>query len=169
MCQTFFKSQHATWSSPWPYIGRSWPLTTVKFSLEAILRWWVITVDTKSSEDLILLLPIQQLTSCLKCLVSIEFWKLWCLTMVRSSFCRPVLLWQGQHGWVVSMLDLQSGGPGFKNCSGHLLDLISVVPSLNPWPCSSITNCNLLPVGGFNPVMFCLYFVSNSLSGVPAN
>ena len=30
---------------------------------------------------------------------------------------------------MVSASDLQSGGPGFDSCSGHLLDLFSVVPS----------------------------------------
>ena len=39
-----------------------------------------------------------------------------------------------QCGWVVSASGLQSSGPGFTSCSGHLLDLFSVVPSWNPWP-----------------------------------
>ena len=32
-----------------------------------------------------------------------------------------------QHGWVVSVLDLQSSSPGFESRSGHLLDLFLVV------------------------------------------
>ena len=38
------------------------------------------------------------------------------------------------HGRVVSASDSQSGGPGFESCSGHLLDLFSVVPSSNSRP-----------------------------------
>ena len=39
-----------------------------------------------------------------------------------------------QRGRVVSASDSQSGGPGFESCSGHLLDLCSVIPSSNSWP-----------------------------------
>ena len=39
-----------------------------------------------------------------------------------------------QRGRVVSASDLLSGGPGFESRSGHLLDLCSVVPSLNSRP-----------------------------------
>ena len=39
-----------------------------------------------------------------------------------------------QHGQVVSASDLQSSVPRFKSCSGHLLDLFSVVASSNPRP-----------------------------------
>ena len=39
-----------------------------------------------------------------------------------------------QGGRVVSASDSQSGGPGFKSRSGHLLDLCSVAPSSNPRP-----------------------------------
>ena len=39
-----------------------------------------------------------------------------------------------QRGRVVSASDSQSGGPGFESRSGHLLDLGSVVPSLNSRP-----------------------------------
>ena len=39
-----------------------------------------------------------------------------------------------QRGRVVSASDSQSGGPGFESRSGHLLDLCSVVPSLNSRP-----------------------------------
>ena len=37
-----------------------------------------------------------------------------------------------QQGLVVSVLDLQSGGPGFESHSGELLELLSVVLSSNP-------------------------------------
>ena len=40
-----------------------------------------------------------------------------------------------QSGRVVSVLDSQSGAPGFESRSGHLLVLFSVVPSSNPLPC----------------------------------
>ena len=39
-----------------------------------------------------------------------------------------------ERGRVVSAPDSQSGGPGFESRSGHLLDLCSVVPSLNSRP-----------------------------------
>ena len=44
-----------------------------------------------------------------------------------------VRLWR-QCGQVVSATDSQSGGPGFKCCSCHLLDLFSVILSSGPWP-----------------------------------
>ena len=44
-----------------------------------------------------------------------------------------VRLWR-QRGRVVSATDSQSGGPGFKYCSCHLLDLFSVILSSGPWP-----------------------------------
>ena len=66
---------------------------------------------------------------------------------------------------MVTALDLQSDGPRFESRSGHLLDFFSVVPSLGPQP----TGC-LLPVGVFNPVMFCLpYLFQKYLGGVPVN
>ena len=47
-------------------------------------------------------------------------------------------------------------GPGLESRSGHLLDLFSVVPSLNPRPCQVLNrklySC-LLPIGFFDPVM----------------
>ena len=59
---------------------------------------------------------------------------------------------------MVSVSDLQSGGPGFESCSGHLLDLFSVVPSSNP----RSTGC-LLPVGVFNFVMLYLNYLFLSI------
>ena len=49
------------------------------------------------------------------------------------SYPEPELVLR-QRGRVVSASDLQSGGPGFESRSGHLLDLLSVVPSSNPRP-----------------------------------
>ena len=40
-----------------------------------------------------------------------------------------------QSGGVDNTLDSQSGAPGLKSRSGHLLDLFLVVPSSNPLPC----------------------------------
>ena len=66
---------------------------------------------------------------------------------------------------MVTALDSQSDGPRFESRSGHLVDFFSVVPSLSPQP----TGC-LLPVGVFNPVMFCLsYLFQKYLDGVPVN
>ena len=45
-----------------------------------------------------------------------------------------------QSGQVVSVYNSQSGGPGFESRSGNLLDLFSVIPSSNPWPCLLIAN-----------------------------
>ena len=42
--------------------------------------------------------------------------------------------WRRQRGRLVSALDSQSGSPGFKSRSGHLLDLFSVASSSNPRP-----------------------------------
>ena len=54
-----------------------------------------------------------------------------CNSVLRSSMsCKD----RRQHGRVVSTSDSQSGGPGFESRSGLLLDLCSVVPSLNSWP-----------------------------------
>ena len=54
---------------------------------------------------------------------------------------------------MVSVLDLQSGGPGFESHSGELLELLSVVLSLNPGQLA----------------VFELLFVSKYLTGVPVN
>ena len=43
-------------------------------------------------------------------------------------------LWR-QRGHLASMLDSQSSSPRFTFRSGHLLDLLSVVPSSYPQPC----------------------------------
>ena len=54
-----------------------------------------------------------------------------CNSVLRSSMsCKD----GRQRGRVVSTSDSQSGSPGFESRSGHLLDLCSVVPSLNSRP-----------------------------------
>ena len=57
---------------------------------------------------------------------------------------------------MVSASDSQSGGAGVKSLSGHLLDLLSVVPSSNSRPNSKKPTGCLPPVEVSNPVMFYL-------------
>ena len=68
---------------------------------------------------------------------------------------------------MVSASDLQSSVPRFKSCSGHLLDLFSVVASVQilGHTCKYPTSC-LLPGGVFNPVTL---YLNDLLSGVPVN
>ena len=73
-----------------------------------------------------------------------------------------------QRYWVVSASDSQSSGPGFKSCSDYLLDLFSVVLSLNLRLRLQIAN--RLPSGTwgiywFLGVFTCFYY----LSGMPVN
>ena len=56
---------------------------------------------------------------------------------------------------VVSVLDSQSSGPCFEFCSGHLLELLLVVPGLIK-SAAMLVNSQLAASGQFNPVMFCL-------------
>ena len=60
---------------------------------------------------------------------------------------------------VVSVLDPQSSGPCFEFCfefcSGHLLELLWVVPGLIK-SAAMLVNSQLAASGQFNPVMFCL-------------
>ena len=57
-------------------------------------------------------------------------------------------------------LDLQFVGSKFKSCPDRQLDLFTVVPSSNPWPCflNSQLVC-LRPVGILNPVKFNLNYL----------
>ena len=63
----------------------------------------------------------------------------------------------------VSSFDSQSGGPGFESCSGHLLDLFSVVPSSNRRAPLQIANWLPPASWGFNPVMLCLNYLFLSI------
>ena len=67
---------------------------------------------------------------------------------------------------MVSETDLQSSNPLFGSCSGHLLDLFSVVLSSKPaYPCNLPTDC-LLQVGDY---LFGLSVSNQCLSEVPVN
>ena len=68
--------------------------------------------------------------------------------------------------------NLQSGGLSFEFCSGHLLDLISVVPISNSLSATLslvnsqfVASCQL----GFFKFPVIVLFVSNYLGGVPVN
>ena len=83
--------------------------------------------------------------------------------MLSLKFLYEYLWERRQHGRVVSESDSQSSSPLFGSCSGHLLDLFSVVLSSKPgYPYNLPTGC-LLQVGDY---LFGLSFSNQYLSEV---